>query len=97
MSDKTQIAVGGRLVGMPVTESQAVLILRWLDSDGVMEALSDLRPAPDDAPECSEADERRAAVLGFLRQFPNNSAKVDERMMEWEKERALSLSKGEKT
>lgn len=48
MSEKTQIEIGGRPVGMPLTESQAVLILNWLDSDGVMEALRALfAPTPD--------------------------------------------------
>jgi len=44
MSDKTQLEINGRRVGLPLTESQAVLILRWLDSDGVAAALAGILP-----------------------------------------------------
>jgi hypothetical protein len=37
---KTQIVIGGRPVGMPLSETQGALIVRWLDSDGVPEALT---------------------------------------------------------
>ena len=39
-SIKTQIRLGGRPVGMPLSETQGALVIRWLDSDGVTEALT---------------------------------------------------------
>lgn len=39
---KTRIRIGGRAVGMPLTETQGALVMRWLNSPGVMEALADV-------------------------------------------------------
>ena len=39
--DKAQMVIGGRPVGMPLSDTQGALIIRWLDSDGVMEALAE--------------------------------------------------------
>lgn len=48
-TDKTQMRFGGRPVGMPLSESQGALNVRWLNSEGVMEALAEVAPLYADA------------------------------------------------